>query len=158
PVEATGVVGNSSDLFRRVTMLLQDPLQVERRCPRWWSVGAAAGLLSLAVLAAGVGVTAVAAPADDKEVVVVVPDPSGEVKADTKKEKGKKGEQGNKFEAFDFDFDLDGVLANLADDETREKVRAELRKAMEQVRKATAELAKERGKDTEEWAKKAAKI
>src|SRR5262245_8373364 len=63
PAGATGVSGNSSDLFRRITMLLRNPMKVEDRCPRLWSWVSAALLLSLAVCGAGVGLYA--APADD---------------------------------------------------------------------------------------------
>jgi beta-lactamase regulating signal transducer with metallopeptidase domain len=62
PLAAHGVSGSSSDLLRRVTMLLQDPLRVEERCPRRWLLPAAAGLLALAVVVAGVGVCAEASP------------------------------------------------------------------------------------------------
>jgi beta-lactamase regulating signal transducer with metallopeptidase domain len=65
PAGVTGVLGHSSDLFRRVTMLLQTPAPVERRCPRRWSLAAAAGLLAAAVIAAGLGRPAAAAPAAD---------------------------------------------------------------------------------------------
>jgi beta-lactamase regulating signal transducer with metallopeptidase domain len=58
PLGATGVSGHSSDLFRRVTMLLQDPLHVETRCPRRRLLTALVGLLSLAVVLAGIGVRA----------------------------------------------------------------------------------------------------
>lgn len=66
---ATGVVGDSSDLFRRVTMLLQDPVPVEKRVPRWWSFAAGGGLVALAVLVSGVGLRAapVVMPEDDKK-------------------------------------------------------------------------------------------
>jgi beta-lactamase regulating signal transducer with metallopeptidase domain len=62
PVLAIGVVDQTSDLFRRVTMLLQDPLRVENRCPRLWALAMTAGLLALAVLTSGLGLQA-AAPA-----------------------------------------------------------------------------------------------
>jgi beta-lactamase regulating signal transducer with metallopeptidase domain len=58
PVGATGVLGNSSDLYRRVTMLLQSPISVDKRCPRLWLLSVAGGLLSVAVFAAGVGLRA----------------------------------------------------------------------------------------------------
>jgi hypothetical protein len=58
PVAAMGVSGNSSDLFRRMTMLLQNPLRVQTRCPRWLSPAAAFGLLGLAVLLSGVSLRA----------------------------------------------------------------------------------------------------
>jgi len=53
PLSATGVLGNSSDLFRRVTMLLQNSAHVERGCPRWWSLATAGVLLALAVVFRG---------------------------------------------------------------------------------------------------------
>jgi beta-lactamase regulating signal transducer with metallopeptidase domain/membrane-associated protease RseP (regulator of RpoE activity) len=61
PLGAQGVLGNSSDLFRRVTMLLQSPIRVEKTCPRWWSLAAASGLLGLALFVSGIGVRAEAA-------------------------------------------------------------------------------------------------
>ena len=68
PLAATGVTGTSSDLYRRVTMLLQNPVRVELSCPRVWTVGAAGVLLGLAVLAAGIG-PAQAQPPNQKEVL-----------------------------------------------------------------------------------------
>jgi hypothetical protein len=67
PAGAPGVFGHNSDLFRRVTMLLQDPRPVERRCPRRWSFLMAAGLLSLTGLVAGVRLQAGAAQAPKDE-------------------------------------------------------------------------------------------
>jgi beta-lactamase regulating signal transducer with metallopeptidase domain/membrane-associated protease RseP (regulator of RpoE activity) len=54
PLAATGVFGNSSDLFRRVTMLVESRMRVQRSCPRWWSLATAGGLLALALLVSGV--------------------------------------------------------------------------------------------------------
>lgn len=74
PGRALGVSGNPSDLYRRVTMLLQSSSVIERGCPRAWSLGAAAGLLGLAVFVSGLGfevqanpIPQPAAPADKKE-------------------------------------------------------------------------------------------
>jgi beta-lactamase regulating signal transducer with metallopeptidase domain len=58
PVLAIGVVGPSSDLFRRITMLLHAPLHVENHCPRPWALAMTAGLLAVAVLASGLGLQA----------------------------------------------------------------------------------------------------
>ncbi len=63
PVGARGVWGRSSDLFWRVKTMLHSPIPLERRCPRRWSLAAAAGLLSLAVFAGGLTLRASAAPA-----------------------------------------------------------------------------------------------
>ncbi len=62
PAGATGVKGNSSDLFRRVTMLLKNPHRVEKCCPWRWTLAVAGGLLALAVIVAGIGPEAKAAP------------------------------------------------------------------------------------------------
>jgi beta-lactamase regulating signal transducer with metallopeptidase domain len=62
PAGATGVSGQSSDLFRRITMLVKVPMKIEERCPRRWSVLAAVSLLSLAILGAGIGLRAAAPP------------------------------------------------------------------------------------------------
>ncbi len=65
PVGARGVWGRSSDLFWRVKTMLQNQVPLERRCPRRWTLAAACGLLSLAVLAAGVTLRASDAPAPE---------------------------------------------------------------------------------------------
>jgi hypothetical protein len=62
PVAATGVMGNSSDLFRRVTMLLKSPKRLERTVSWRWTLATAGGLLALAVVASGVGPRALALP------------------------------------------------------------------------------------------------
>jgi hypothetical protein len=61
-VHALGVVSHSSDLSRRIAMLLQSEFRVARRCPRWWSFAAAGSFLALAVLASGLGMRAYARP------------------------------------------------------------------------------------------------
>jgi hypothetical protein len=88
PAGAQGVAGNSSDLFRRVSMLLQSPVQVERRCPRLWSLTVAGGLLVLATLLAAVGLHADAAPLDGQRDPVAV-DPAKPEKDPAKKEEPK---------------------------------------------------------------------
>jgi beta-lactamase regulating signal transducer with metallopeptidase domain len=65
PVGATGVLGSSSDLFRRIAMLLQDPVRGNSRCPGRWPVAACTSFLVLGVLGAGVGIRATPALADD---------------------------------------------------------------------------------------------
>jgi len=53
PLGAAGARGPSSELYRRVIMLLRNSGGVERRCPRRWAVAVGGGLTALAVLAAG---------------------------------------------------------------------------------------------------------
>jgi beta-lactamase regulating signal transducer with metallopeptidase domain len=65
PAFATGVSGRPSELYRRVTMLLEAPVRLEKRCPWFWSWTAACGLGLAAVLVAGVGL--VAAPLGEIE-------------------------------------------------------------------------------------------
>jgi beta-lactamase regulating signal transducer with metallopeptidase domain len=92
PAGATGVFSShSSDLFRRITMLVKNPLRVEERCPRRWSLLAVAGLLSAAVLAAGIGLQAIAAPVPDKKDkdVTKAQDQKKEDKKDEKKDNKK---------------------------------------------------------------------
>src|SRR5437763_1774447 len=65
PHGSTGVRGTTSDLMRRVTMLLKNPIQALPRRARWRARLAAAALVVTAVGAAGVGLRAgTAAPAD----------------------------------------------------------------------------------------------
>jgi beta-lactamase regulating signal transducer with metallopeptidase domain len=72
PAAATGVGGQPSDLFRRVTMLLERPVAVETRCTRSWTFFVAISLAAVAVLAAGVGYRAEAGP-EDTIVIVINP-------------------------------------------------------------------------------------
>jgi beta-lactamase regulating signal transducer with metallopeptidase domain len=88
PACASGVSGHPSDLYRRITMLLQNHQAVERRCPRLWSLATAGSLLAMAVLVAGVGFRATAAPPGDDRVALNSQD-------DNKKDEPKK-DQPNK--------------------------------------------------------------
>lgn len=56
PLGAAGVRDSSSELYRRVTMLLRTGGRVEGRSSRRWALAAGAGLTALAVLAAGLSV------------------------------------------------------------------------------------------------------
>jgi beta-lactamase regulating signal transducer with metallopeptidase domain len=69
PAGAAGVKTPSSDLFRRVTMLLQNSGNVEQRCPQRWSLIAGGVLLVLGVVLVGAnfGAREVAA-ADEKKI------------------------------------------------------------------------------------------
>lgn len=69
PAQALAITGKPSDLFRRVTMLLQCPQSIQRACPRR-SFAALAGLVAIAVLASGLGLKAETPTAQhDKEPV-----------------------------------------------------------------------------------------
>ncbi|HVK11459.1 MAG TPA: M56 family metallopeptidase, partial [Gemmataceae bacterium] len=67
PLGAAGVRGSTSDLYRRVTMLLNPSHRVEPRCPRRWAVAVGGGLTALAILAAGLTVRPQAAVAQEKD-------------------------------------------------------------------------------------------
>ncbi len=127
PVGARGVWGRSSDLFWRVKTMLKSPVPLERRCPRRWSLAAACGLLSLAVLAAGVTLRASAAPAAEPN------------KEEPKQEKPKAVppivEQPGQPQAVpDLPLpDLDDLLKNLPPNIDADQAKA-IREQMEQVR------------------------
>jgi len=70
----SGVLGNSSDLRRRIAMLLQACRSQENRCPPWWSVAAGLLLTAVAVPVSGLGVHA---DEPEKNVRVLV-SPTGE--------------------------------------------------------------------------------
>jgi len=76
PLGTTGVSGHSSDLYRRITMLLKSPHAVHKHCPRWLSFSASGALLALAVLVAGVTFQAQAAPSTNAAAAAApVPQP-----------------------------------------------------------------------------------
>jgi beta-lactamase regulating signal transducer with metallopeptidase domain len=144
PAGAVGVFGHTSDLFRRITMLLQESGSVERRCPRRWSFAVAAGLLALAILVAGVHLKTEAAPAP---VPVKKDEPKkdepkkDEPKRDTpKKEDAKKekpaapGIEGFPFDPFN-DPNFEELFKKGFDPE-------QFKKAMEQMEQAHKEWAK----------------
>ncbi|HKI30508.1 MAG TPA: M56 family metallopeptidase [Gemmataceae bacterium] len=136
PAGALGVTGHTSDLFRRVAMLLYSPGVVEKRPPRLWSLGVAAGLLSLAALVAGVGLRGDAAFADEpsKKEEPKKEEPKKEEPAkggDAKKEEPKK-EAGGDFP------DIDDLLKNVppgVDPDQLKMIREQMKRAMEQMRK-----------------------
>jgi len=104
PLGTNGVSGYSSDLFRRVTMLLQDSKETEKCCPRWWSLSAAGAVIALAVLVSGVSLRAKAAsvsPPDDDEVVVITSSDDDADDAPSKEETKKKAEKKQKAQLHD---------------------------------------------------------
>ncbi len=70
PVGASAVSGNCSDLFRRVAMLLKNPMRVETRCPRLWNFMLAISLAGLAILVSGFGYRAEAA--EDDTIIIII--------------------------------------------------------------------------------------
>ncbi len=67
---ASGVSGNHSDLYRRVTMLVEKPGNGKRRCSIWRLLPAGVGLLILSALFSGLGIQAVA---QEKIIIQDVP-------------------------------------------------------------------------------------
>jgi hypothetical protein len=125
PVGALGVWGRSSDLFRRVTMLLQSPVAVERRCPRRWSL-AAAGLLVPAVLVAGLGFQTIVGPVSTAR--------ADDTKKDDKKDDTKKKENKNLPPGINFP-DIEEILKNLPQGPEREEMRKQMMELRERMRK-----------------------
>src|SRR5262249_8614267 len=67
PQGAFGVIGRESDLFRRISMLLEDR-RIESRCPRRWSLAVAGVLVSSAIVMSGLGLASRASAGPDDEV------------------------------------------------------------------------------------------
>lgn len=85
PAGAAGVSGNSSDLFRRIDMLLQSPARIEGRCPRLWSMGVGLTFVLVAVLVGGLGRAVQAAPPTNQETANVfeaADDPTAPLESD----------------------------------------------------------------------------
>jgi beta-lactamase regulating signal transducer with metallopeptidase domain len=90
PLGATGVLGNSSDLFRRVTMLLQSPVRADKRWSLGWSLVSVAVILSLSVLFSGISfraATAATNPTPTNVTVTVTDDQSAAKPAEGEKAK-----------------------------------------------------------------------
>jgi beta-lactamase regulating signal transducer with metallopeptidase domain len=76
PLPATGVSGSCSDLFRRVTMLLEKPIRVQSTARGRWLLFPVAALLALAVFVSGIGFGAHASDrsvSTDREVQPAAP-------------------------------------------------------------------------------------
>jgi beta-lactamase regulating signal transducer with metallopeptidase domain len=67
PQGAFGVIGRESDLFRRISMLLEDRT-IESRCPRRWSMAIAIVLVSGAIVMSGLGLASRASAGPDDEI------------------------------------------------------------------------------------------
>lgn len=148
PLGTLGVLGNSSDLFRRVTMLLQSPIRVERCCPRWWSLAAAGGLLGLALLVSGIGLRADAADSGDgrQRVTALAVDPSETPNADEKEEQpAEKKKSKNKAAVDKVLLDLDDLLKELpsaVDAEQLKRLQEQLKQMQTEMENAAEPLKK----------------
>ncbi len=140
PAAVPAVSGQGTDLFRRITMLLQEQASFERRCPRRWLLATGGGLLSLAVLLAGVA-PAPGARADDPPA----PEKGVTKKDDRKPEKGKdeKPARKDKGKAKDKDKlafpDIDELMKrvpNGLDERQLDMVRRQLESARRQLEEA----------------------
>jgi hypothetical protein len=137
PAGVMGVLGHTSELYRRITMLLKSSEPVERRCPRSWSLLTAAGLLGLAVLTAGVGLPARAAPAPE-------PAPKEEPKKELPKKDEPKKDEDKKDPAAKRDLlerqldELEKMFDNLPglDREQLQRMRKEMLRNREQLKRA----------------------
>jgi beta-lactamase regulating signal transducer with metallopeptidase domain len=158
PLGATGVVEDSSDLYRRVTMLLT-PVRVEKRCSRWQSLAAACSLSAVAVLVAGISLRANTPPANtvDKKEATAAPDDEanknqtlsfwvgmhdGQKSDDEKEDPDKKGKKGRSSLTIELP-DIDEMIKNLPkglDEEQVKQFREQMEKARAQMQKALAEI------------------
>jgi hypothetical protein len=117
-------------------MLLRSPAVVEKRPPRLWSLGVAAGLLSLAALVAGAGLRADPARADEPARQKEEPK-----KEEPKKDEGAKKEAPKK-EADNESPEIDNIIKNLPpglDAEHVKMLRENMKRMMEQMRKQGVE-------------------
>ncbi len=108
---AQGIWGNSSDLFRRITMLLDSKRRVERSVSRWWSAAAGAAFLTTAVLVSGISLEA---RADDKKDTV------GEKKADKEKKEAARKQLEEAIKAYEA---LVGEKSELTKEQLRDAVK-----------------------------------
>jgi beta-lactamase regulating signal transducer with metallopeptidase domain len=84
----SGVLGSPSELYRRITMLLDKTRRVESSCPRRWSLVATGSFLSLAIVLSGLGLTRAVATARTQD------DPAPKAKDQPKDDKqNKDGEE-----------------------------------------------------------------
>jgi hypothetical protein len=133
PAGATGVSGSHSDLFRRIAMLLKSSAELDPRCPRRWVAVVGCGLLSLGVLAGGLGLRA---RADEKKPE----EPKKpETKQPEKKPRPAPGTPG--FVAPNLDKLFEQLGAGLDGDAEKE-----LRKQMDELRKQIDEMRKRLGR------------
>lgn len=134
---ATGVSGSGSDLYRRVmTMLQANRISASPRCPHRWLTGVACGMLSLAILAGGVGLRAWAAE-DDKTDKKKDDAPPVEKKAAPKKDKPER-QLPKAFRDFP-GFDLDDQAIPFAPGMNEEAFKA-MRQQMEAARRQMEQM------------------
>ncbi|HEY1860309.1 MAG TPA: M56 family metallopeptidase, partial [Gemmataceae bacterium] len=128
PTGATGVTGSSSDLFRRISMLLKPHDPVEKRSSRLWTLTAACCFVALAVLLSGVGLHAYAVTATGQEI-----DKKDPPKKDEPKKEDPKKEAGDPDKVLDPD-DLDQLRLQV--EKLQRQQMEELRKAMQKLQEA----------------------
>jgi hypothetical protein len=137
PAAGTGVCGSNSDLYRRITMLLQTKAP-EGRCPRRWSLTFGCGLLALAVLAAGVRLRAAAADEDAPKKDKAEAQKKEEPKKKDEVKKSKKRRPGAAWNV-----DVEELLKSLQGaGKLDEKQAKELRKRLEEAQKRMQEAFK----------------
>jgi hypothetical protein len=122
-------------------MLVQNPIRVERRCPRLWWAGTAVSLLASAVLVSGIGATpdrAKSAPPANPDVVVEQQEPEDEQEPSQEKTKNRdkeKSKPNRPINPDEFPFEeLRKALENLPDRIDAERIEKEVRRALEQAK------------------------
>jgi hypothetical protein len=132
-------------------MLLQNPVKVERRCPRTWSLLTAGGLLGLGVLAAGLGLQAAPVPEPKKDEPAKI-QPAKPADPSKPADQGpKEPEKKNRLRlegGLDIELpDLDKLLPDIQglDAEHMKELRAHLEKVQKEMRRAMDEARKGAG-------------
>jgi beta-lactamase regulating signal transducer with metallopeptidase domain len=139
PIAAgTGVSGSGSDLFRRVTMLLESTNPGETRRSRKWAFGLASGLIAAGLVLGGLGLRAVAAD-DEKKAE------KPEQKKAEKPEKKEKRRQG--LRELPPLQDMDKLFEGLPglDDESMKDLRKHLEEARKQIERLRKEMQQNQG-------------
>jgi hypothetical protein len=133
PAGATGVSGSSSDLFRRISMLLKSHDSQEKRSTRLFSVAAASSFVVMAVLISGVGLRAYDVAPKQEVDKKDLPKKDDSKKDDTKKDDTKKDDPKKDV--------LDPEKINPEDlDQLRRQIETLQKRQMDEMRKAMQKL------------------
>jgi hypothetical protein len=126
-------------------MLLQSPLRVENRCPRLWSLAAAAGLLGVAVFASGIGLRAADADSTDTRPLISAAAPDDQAPARKEDPNAQPRNRSDRIEGLEENLnkaieDLTKRLQDLPTEVDADKIRKQVDQALEKVQHRLQEL------------------